>query len=237
MINVGITEAGDAGLDFTWVKRLMQANVIISKELNNNLIDSLIAHKDKIIFHMTCTGLGGTLIEPRVPEPIWTLMQFKRLIANGFPVEQVVLRLDPIIPAYAYLQLARYVLDLFLNSGIKRVRYSFLDMYPHVVERFNKAGLSVPYTSFQPPINLVTNALNMLKEYEAYYTFECCAENTAHRVGCISQKDLHILGINKEFNTGGAPKRPGCLCPSNNKVELLRTPKKCEHGCLYCYWR
>ena len=127
------------------------------------------------------------------------------------------------------------VLNLFQDTGIKRIRYSFLDMYPHVKERLTQAGMNLPYTSFTCPDYMKKDALDLLKQYEDIYEFEACAENTFHQLGCISQKDFDILGIREEAEPAGF-QRKGCMCIAG-KTELLTNKKKCPHGCLYCYWK
>jgi hypothetical protein len=108
-------------------------------------------------------------------------------------------------------------------------------MYSHVKERFNKAGIPLPYNSFMAPKYMINNTLRLLDTYEGIYEFESCAENTKHQVGCISQKDLDILGINEKLETGGF-QRAGCMCAAG-KTELLNSKKQCNHKCIYCYWR
>jgi len=236
LIKVGITERGDAGLDFSWVNKLLDANIIITKNLNDVMIEHLINNKEKIILHVTCTGFGGTKIEPKVPTKIHTYTYVQKLIKNGFPVEQIVLRVDPIIPLKITLeQRVKEVLDLFKDTGIKRVRYSFLDMYPHVKTRLTEAGMNLPFNTFCCPNYMKEDALNILKEYEDIYEFEACAENTFHQLGCISQKDFDILGIKEEAQPVGY-QRKDCMCIAG-KTELLNNKKKCPHGCLYCYWK
>lgn len=87
IMKVGITERGDAGLDFSWVEKLLPLNVIITKNLNDTIIKHLVNNKDKIILHMTCTGLGSTVIEPNVPNVEFTYSQIRKLIKEGFPVK------------------------------------------------------------------------------------------------------------------------------------------------------
>jgi DNA repair photolyase len=236
MVKVGITERGDPGLDFSWVNKLLPANIIITKNLNNTMIEHLITNKDKVILHMTCTGLGATKVEPKVPNVNFTHKQIHKLIQSGFPVQQIVLRIDPIIPLKVVLkERVKKVLDLFKDTGIKRVRYSFLDMYPHVKERLINAGMNLPYETFCCPDYMKNNSLELLKQYEDIYEFEACAEDTPHKLGCISQKDFDILGIKEEAEPAGY-QRKGCLCVAG-KTELLNNKKKCPHGCLYCYWK
>ena len=233
---IGITERGDAALDFSWTKKLQpKGNIIISKSINDALINALIAYKDKIIVHITCTGFGGSILEPNVPNKLWTRTQVDKLIAGGFPVKQMVLRVDPIIPTKRGLKTAESVLDLFDTSGIERVRYSFIDMYRHVKDRFQAKSLPLPFNGFCAPDYMINNALDLFRQYGLTYKFEACSENTIHKIGCISQRDFDILGIaEKAGNTG--PQRIGCACHSG-KIELLTERKKCWHGCVYCYWR
>lgn len=234
-MKIGVTERGDAGLDLSWVSKLYPANIIISKELTSGLVDSLINNKDCIIFHMTCTGFGGSIVEPNVPIPEHTHDDVMNLIEKGFPVSHIVLRVDPIIPTNKGTQRTKYVLELFKDSGIKRVRFSFLDMYPHVVKRFIAAGIPVPYNSFTASKEMQDNALKMLSEYETQYELESCAEETKYKLGCVSKKDFDILGLEYSQEDGGFQRR-GCLCCSG-KTELLSSKTQCAHKCLYCYWK
>lgn len=235
MVKVGITERGDAGIDFAWVDKLLDANIIISKYLNDGLINKLIEHKDKIIFHITCTGYGETVVEPKVHNLFWTHQQIMRLIDCGFPIKQIVLRLDPIIPTQRGIDVADGVLDCFKDTGIKRVRYSFLDMYSHVKERMLQHNIKIPYNTFIAPKEMIDNALTMLDCYENVYELESCAENTKHQLGCISQKDFDILGVSGIAQPVGY-QRKGCMCIAG-KTELLSNKTRCPNECVYCYWR
>jgi len=231
---IGVTEAGDPSFSFKWVDKLYDANIIISKNLNDRLIEELINHKEKIIFHCTCTGMGGTIIEPNVPNVGYTRNQLLKLVDKGFPQKQIVLRIDPIIPTAKGLETVENILYTFKTLGIKRVRYSFLDMYKHVKTRFIGANVRLPYWNFNPSQNMINNALELFKKYPEY-EFESCAENTPHKLGCISQKDLDILGVDIKPVEGGL-QRKGCLCLGNKK-ELLSSKKRCMNKCLYCYWK
>lgn len=234
-MKIGITERGDAGIDFSWVDKLLDMNIIISKNLNQTLIKHLIENKDKVIFHMTCTGFGNSIIEPNVPSLDETYSQVLKLIKEGFPVEQIVLRVDPIIPTSEGIRRAQNVLWMFQKTGIKRVRYSFIDLYPHVRERFERAGIQVPFEGFSCSKEMADKVLSMLGLYSHIYEYEACAENTPHQLGCISQKDFNILKVKFTPEVGGF-QRKGCMCAAG-KTELLNSKKRCPHKCLYCYWR
>ena len=239
---IGVTERGDAGLDFSWVNKLNQVSfaIIISKSLNDKLINELIKHKNKITFHHTVTGYGGTILEPYVNNKEYALEQTQKLIANGFPEKQIVLRVDPIIPTNKGVNVAINTMYMFLyNTNISRVRYSYLDMYRHVKDRFLNKNIALPYNTFTAPKEMINYSENALKQFKELFfkkfTLESCAEKTCNQLGCISQKDRDILDLDIELKPGGF-QRKGCLC-CGNKLELLNNRKRCPNQCLYCYWK
>lgn len=233
---IGITEAGDAGIHFDWINEMdfISFAVLITKSLNDKFIENVLKYKDKVIIHATVTGMGNTVYEPNVKDLYWSKKQLEKLIEKGFPKEQIVLRLDPIIPTKEGLNTAETVLNEYKSLGIKRCRISFMDIYPHVKQRFEEKGISVPYT-FTAPQNLIKEAQKLFEKYENIYEFEACAEYVKFKSGCISQKDADILN-KKILFMGKSGQRPGCMCPMN-KTELLSYKERCPHNCLYCYWK
>jgi DNA repair photolyase len=121
---IGITECGDAGLDFSWVEQMptMDFAILITKNVNDKFIKEVVKVKEKVIVHATITGMGGTVVEPRVPPVSISIGQLKRLINAGFPASQIVLRVDPIIPTPKGIRTATSVLDAAEGLGIKRCR-------------------------------------------------------------------------------------------------------------------
>ena len=237
MNKIGITERGDAGIDFKWVKKLEKVDfaILITKSVNDKFIEEILKVKDKAILHATITGYGGTMLEPNVKDIDWSVNQLNKLIELGFPKEQIVLRLDPIIPTDKGLFTMEEVLKAIKPLGIKRCRISFLDMYKHVKERFNENDIRIPYYSFNPPQYMIDNFHKKIEPWKDIYEFEACAELIECRIGCVSQKDANILNKTIDFQ-GNINQRGNCLCPLN-KYELLSNKKQCPHGCLYCYWK
>lgn len=239
-MKIGITEAGDAGLDFSWVDKLFNINIIITKHLttqNKQLINALLENSHKIILHCTCTGYGGTKMERNVPSPFEVYDGVKNLISKGFPVSNIVLRTDPIIPTLKGIRRVEKIWDLFSDTGIKRCRYSVIDMYPHTKSRIKEEYGAVPFETFKAPQRMLDHVKCAVERgYKSQpYVFESCAEDLPQQVGCISKKDFDILGLSYD-NTEGGFQRKGCLCLSG-KTELLNSKKRCPSGCLYCYWK
>ena len=245
----GITERGDAGLDLSWTKRLhaVVGAIIISKSDSTELRDALLQHQDKCIYHATCTGLGGTLFEPNAPTYEKKLAHIHDLIMRGFPRKQIVIRIDPIMPItwvpsieknlnIDYIPILKNILQFAEENEIETIRYSYLDLYDHNIERFAK--LPFKFNSYG---KLTKNEIK-LEEINPNLKYEACAEpdivvNPTHKVGCISRNDLVRLGIDGQYMfTSSSHQRMFCLCPSQ-KFELLDKPYQCNYKCVYCYWK
>ena len=248
-MKIGITERGDAGINFAWVSKVNQVDglVLITKNITEtfvlNVLD-LYGKGYKIIVHCTCTGYGHSELEPNVPDYKTQLNSLKNMIDRGFPADHCVLRIDPIFPSERGLNRVRDVLHYFmsLNTGVTRIRISLVDEYKHVKERYRQRGWNPLYSNnFYPSYEQKKLVADVLNQYS--FLYELCAEddflkmlNNGQIIGCISSKDLHIMGIPTEAMTINPQNRKGCHCLSC-KTELLTDRKPCPYGCVYCFWR
>lgn len=248
-MKIGITERGDAGINLSWVAKVNQVDgmILITKNITEMFaLNVLDLHRKgyKIIVHCTCTGYGGTELEPCVPNYTSQLFALASLIHEGFPAENCVLRIDPIFPSEKGLNHVRDVLNYFiaLNTGVTRIRVSIVDEYPHVRERYKQRGWSPLYGgNFGPSVEQVELVANLLNSYD--FTYEICAENYlacrlrhAHITGCVSTKDLDIMNIPADKMSLNPQNRKGCHCLSC-KYELFEKRQPCPHGCVYCFWK
>ena len=239
---IGITETSDPCFHLDLFDNLYDANIIITKNLSTKLIEKLIENKDKCILHMTVTGMGGTRIEPFVPQPYKTLDAINLLVDKGFPVKQIVLRVDPIIPTEKGIETALNVLLLFQNVGIERLRVSFLDMYKHTKERFISNNIRLPYETFHADKNVRKEAFKKIYDTAikmGYSIVQTCGEPGFDSTPCISQMDVDILGLTNEIILEGSKEqRIHCSCPQNKKELITKhKPQQCAHKCLYCFWK
>ena len=237
---IGICESTDPSWHLEIFDNLYSGNIIITKRLTDKLIEKLVENKDRCILHFTVTGFGGTKVEPLVPSVEQSFNKFKKLIEEGFPIEHVVLRIDPIIPTDKGINTALRVIDVFKNCGIKRVRFSVLDMYNHVKERFEAVGIPLPYETFHAPLEKRLEIRDKLVEIgkKDGFEVEACGEPGIESVSCLSQKDIDILGLTDKIKLeGNKGQRKNCSCPAN-KTSLYRgKPEHCLSKCLYCYWK
>lgn len=250
-MKIGITERGDAALDYSWVEAItfgtVDGAILITKNMDAVFRSSVLsAYHDvcrNIIVHCTCTGLGGTIYEPNVPDYITQLTNLSTLIHWGFPIENCVIRVDPIIPTAECVEAAKRVIEFAFSLNLLpriRIRISILDEYKHVKKRFTDAGIDPVYgeKNFQPSSEQRKLVTDMLQQFPLNY--ECCAESKLYgrftHTGCISSTDLSVFGMSCSTLTTNPQNRSGCRCLSC-KAELLKNRHRCEHQCLYCYWK
>lgn len=255
-MRIGITERGDAGINQKWFPQVMNGMVdgavLITKHITKTFMENVIWCQNesrKLIVHATCTGWGGTIVEPNVPAYKDQLEALKNLIDMGFPVENCVLRIDPVIPSEKGLELVRKVIACAESKGIlpgARIRISVFDEYKHVKKRLIDQGFQsfYPGNNFQASEEQFKRTAELLSEYD--YVFHACAEpklmkygkpGRIRHTGCISNEDLVFMDLDiSEDLSVNKQNRSGCLCLSC-KTELLAEKHRCPHQCVYCYWQ
>ena len=198
----------------------------------------------ELLVHITVTGYGHTILEPNVKPWEEVVENTKILIhENLLNPEKLVLRVDPLIPRPTRLEntILPALIQEFSKLGIRRLRTSVIDYYPHVRERFGNAGLAFNPT-FSVPYNIKLEALQRVSRIAESLNMqvEICAEgissdligNNVSIQGCASQKDW-IVSLDPVIN----PQRKLCTCDLAKEDLLKGLEKGCPHRCLYCYWR
>ena len=238
MIKIGITEQGDAALDLSWQERLddVAFAILITKAPQNlEFLKAVENHKDKVMIHATVTGFGESILEKHVKKSEIVLQAIPKLqMILGTP-DKVVLRIDPVVPTEKGITLVIPIIEKGIELGVTRIRYSFIDMYRHVRDRFKDKNISLPFETFQAPEEMQQAFLDAIKPYRNKVCFESCTETNSDLLGCVSNKDAKIFGVTERL-AGRHGQRKECPCLFG-KTELLKNPKRCENKCLYCYWR
>lgn len=203
-----------------------------------------------VIFHVTCTGLSGTIFEPNTPSVDSVLDSIKDL--NEFQKKHVVLRVDPICPPLFTCNIPNefnglkycenfYKILKFGSANNLRVRISFLDMYKHVWERLEKYPLVKEHlkkhygNELHLPLESRKKYLSLI-EKTVGKKVEVCGEPGLECFGCISKLDLDTLKVDLKKEVGKGMQRAACACLALKK-ELIPIKKVCPHNCIYCYWR
>ena len=100
---------------------------------------------NNVIVHANITGYGGSKLEPNVPTPDWSINQLGKLIESKFPLNKIVLRVDPIFNSDKGLDTSLKIMQQGIDMGISRIRFSFMDThYKHLKRRFYDAGIKIP---------------------------------------------------------------------------------------------
>lgn len=230
-----ITERGEISYQLEYAKSKLEkefktgdALLIITKNIDNkDLSDFLLDVRRITILHVTITGYGGSLLEPGVSIPFKTISALNKLIENGFPVEQIVLRIDPIIPTKIGMWFVEQIIKLS-NKNINRLRFSFIDNYKHVNNLLN-------WQCFNAPLQNQNMALKRLYFLWEDKYLEACGElSLRENTGCISVRDYDILGMKRPEIIELKGQRKSCMCLSTKKELLVK--QKCPNKCVYCYY-
>ena len=192
--------------------------------------------RPNVIVHCTITGFGGTKIEPNVPPSGVSFEGYRRFV-DMLGKDRVVLRCDPVIPTE---KCAAFAAEKIMSKSLgTRIRFSFLDIYGHVKQRFADAGIDMGRLGFSGGFHASLD--DRLKFVELIKQFvldpdalSVCGEPGIRSEPCVSKRDCDILGV--ELMRSLHSQRPACCCAAN-KTELLKTRGQCAHGCLYCYWK
>ena len=242
---IGVTERGDASIDTSWkdwVFMQRRPAILISKDPLKlftevtTMIDQY-GFCPNIIVHCTITGFGGTKIEPNVPKVDISLEGYSKFV-NLLGKDRVVLRCDPVIPTEKCVVFAATtVMSKTLGT---RIRFSFLDLYYHVKQRFIDAEvdidkLGIKDGSLHASLDNRLELVQLMKRYVVDPSMlSACGEPGIQSEPCVSKRDCDILRV--DLIQPAFKQRFACHCAAN-KTELLKTRGQCKHGCLYCYWK
>lgn len=259
-LKIGFTERGDAACDLSWFEKCLNHEVdgavIITKHLTQAVMDRVMELTRKnfpVVLHVDCTGWGGSLVEPFVPDYKTQLERLKIIKDTDFPADRLVLRIDPVFPTRNGLARVNDVLThaaaIDAIDVTSRIRISVLDEYRHVKDRFRKLGYDPIYgDSFHASPEQFHAVERLFKAWaeRGYGPFETCAERDLHETvdgvltfvhqGCLSEADLAAMGLSYDSDFVNPQNRSGCLCLGCKK-ELLAKKHPCPFKCQYCYWQ
>lgn len=198
--------------------------------------------------HFTITGLGNSKYEPQVPIYQEAVQSAKEWITSGLiPANAVTLRVDPIIPELLTQQKGTwpFILEKFAEVGVKHVRCSVIDYYPHVRQRFAVRGLGVSQL-FQASSTVTEDCIGSLADLALQLSMQVhlCAEPIIWMKprpnmdieGCASSSSWSRLGLGN-FYPLRRRQRTACTCDLDKLDLLSRQKKGCSINCAYCYWR
>lgn len=113
----------DPTLSYEWINKLTEINIINTKVLNQEFCDIVLQNKNKIFLHVTISGMGKTPFEPNIPSVKTTFDYLKYLVNNGFPINQILIIINPILPNDNGLKALKLLLKVLTEYRELRLRW------------------------------------------------------------------------------------------------------------------
>ncbi|MDR3211215.1 MAG: DUF1848 domain-containing protein [Planctomycetota bacterium] len=228
--------------------RKLEGIVFWTKDIRNfttHLELSAIIREAPAIIQFTCTGLGGSQWEPRVP-PLDIQLDALATLATRLPPAAIRWRFDPIIPTpdwrERFLQVKEKLTVVLGKSGLDGVTVSFVDPYLKARVRVAAAGLAWPEVKPEDKretLAFLASSFGERKKEGPKPLRLCCEAEFLDQPGveaaaCVDRRLLERL---YNLKAGEVKKDPGqrrdCTCSSATDIGSYALP--CQHGCLYCY--
>ena len=224
--------------------------VLWSKDFSNLLGDayglkSVLVAYDQLYLHFTVTGLGGTSVEPGVPDYRAALAQLPALVALAGDPLRVSVRFDPLlfweerIVTRSNFDLFPEVAEAAAAVGIRDIRVSFAQWYGKAVRRAAARGLifRVPSEEEQKSRALELSAIAAARGL----VLHACSQPVLAGIpglrpsSCIDSALLESLHPRREpvSRRKDRTQRAACLCTESKDIGSYT--QTCPHGCVYCY--
>lgn len=120
---VSYYKSGDPTINYDWVKKLTDINIIRTKVITDDFINVCIENKHRIFLHVVITGLGKTVFEPNIPSVKDIFFKLEKLIRLGFPQNQILWVVNPVLPNDNGLKALQLLLKVFTEFKPLRLRY------------------------------------------------------------------------------------------------------------------
>lgn len=223
--------------------------VLWSKDFSNLIsnkydLKDILSEYSQLYFLFTITGLGGTFLEPFVPKPEIAISQIDELVKIAGNPERVAIRFDPITYwkkdgiIENNLNFFPIVAKAVKESGVKRIIFSFMSIYPKCVKRAEKVGIEWINIEREKKKEIIEKIYEMA-ERAGIELLNCCNPETlefgAKKASCIDGEllnRLHPKGWKVEIKKDKG-QRKDCGC--NYSVDIGSYTQSCPHACLYCY--
>jgi hypothetical protein len=194
---------------------------------------------DQLFFHYTVTGMGGTILEPRVPSPEKGMSFLPKLVELAGNPRRIRFRFDPIVnlrmpdgTRYCNLPGFEKLAPHVKASGVTDISISWMSSYRKVVSRLKRIGITV----LEVTPEIWQRQFNTIMEIATKYNFTlhgCCVPGMP-RSRCIDGEFLTSLHPQNEPCSKRKAKgqRTECGCTESWDIGWYHP---CSYGCRYCY--
>lgn len=194
---------------------------------------------DQIYLHYSITGLGGTILEPNVPDPQTALTQLPRLIQLVNEPARIRIRFDPIVHIQTQNGAEICNLDFFKilapcleRLGLVNVSTSWMQVYNKVKRRLLRHGLTPAPVSMERRVEEQA-LLSQIAQAHGLCLHGCCVPEWP-RSKCIDGELFNTLHPKGHLTSTKRARgqRPSCGCTESWDIGWYLP---CMHGCVYCY--
>ncbi len=223
--------------------------VLWSKDFSNLIsnkfdLKSIFSEYSQLYFLFTITGLGGTFLELGVPKPELAISQIESLVKIAGTPERIAIRFDPLIfwkkdgNIENNIKFFPSVVKAAKESGVKRIIFSFMSIYPKCIKRAEKARIEWVDLEKEKKREIVKEIYEISNSYRIEL-LNCCNPETlelgAKKASCIDGELLNRL--HPEGEKVEIKKDPGQRkdCGCNYSIDIGSYSQSCPHACLYCY--
>jgi len=194
---------------------------------------------DQLFVHYTVTGMGGTMLEPRVPSQEKGMSFLPKLVELAGDPRRIRFRFDPIVnlrmpdgSSYCNLPWFEKLAPIIKDVGITDISISWMSEYRKVISRLTRVGI----TALKVTTELWRKqyeAIMKIAEVNGFTMHGCCVPGMP-RSRCIDGELLAALHPNKEPCSTRKAKgqRTECGCTESWDIGWYH---HCYHGCRYCY--
>lgn len=193
----------------------------------------------QLYVHLTITGLGGTMLEPKIPDWKTVVDMLPGILELTGSAERISWRFDPIIRAVTAGSVITNI-DLFpliaqhiKHSGVTVCRTSWVEPYKKVLRRLEKKAITlVPYS-----YNEKAGQMQLLEKTAAAMSLKIhyCSSEGCPRSQCIDGRLLSRLRPDHAVCSFRKAKGQRTMCGCTESVDVGWYSLKCGNGCLYCY--
>ena len=207
--------------------------------LSNKRLHDTLARYRQLYVHLTITGLGGSILEPRIPSWQEVAGMLAGLIKFVGDARCISWRFDPILriemdgKLFSNFELFSSIIPEVSRAGIALCRTSWVEPYAKVQRRCAKRGIELSLHSPEERREHARELSRIAGQYGMEVQF--CAMNDFPPSRCIDGEllsRLHPDGLNCSL---ARAKGQRLLCGCTQSIDIGWYSQKCPHGCLYCY--
>jgi len=206
---------------------------------NHEALSVRLKNYSQIFVHYTMTGMGGSIIEPRVPDYRIAMKMLPDLVELVGSPERVRFRFDPIVhfkmpdgTEFSNLEYFEVFAPHIAPLGIHHVSISWMSVYDKVIKRLQKHNIAAISITEERRRNEASCIEQIARQYGL--TIHWCCVPGFPVSKCIDGElltRLHPLGWSCTTEKAGG-QREFCGCTKSWDIGWYH---QCVHGCLYCY--